>query len=66
MSLLKTAVYLGAMTGLPIGGKVLYDAFRRRLMKKAAAESALRTKGAAAESVLRPKGEAAKLSRRSE
>ena len=64
--LLKAAVYLVAMTGLPIGGKVLYDAFRRRLMKKAAAESVLRTKGAAAESALRMKEDAAKLSRRSE
>ena len=75
--LLKAAVYLGAMTGLPIGGKVLYDAFRRRLMRKAAAESVLRTKGAAAESALRTKEgaaesalrtkeDAAKLSRRSE
>lgn len=38
ISLLKTVVYLAAMIGLPVGGKLLYDAFRRSLLKKAAAE----------------------------
>ena len=34
-SVLKTAVYLGMMTGLPIGGKLLYDRLRRSLTGKA-------------------------------
>ena len=59
MSLLKTIVYLGAMTGIPVGGKLLYDAFRRSLMKKAMAETK-------AESARGPEREAAELSRPSE
>ncbi len=35
---LKTAVYLGAMIALPVGGKLLYDRVRRALLKKAAEE----------------------------
>lgn len=34
MSHLKTAVYMAAMIGLPVGGKVLYDRFRRSLVRK--------------------------------
>ena len=58
ISPLKTIVYLGAMIGLPVGGKLLYDTFCRRLMKKAIAE-------AVEESARRPEREEAELSRRS-
>lgn len=58
ISPLKTIVYLGAMIGLPVGGKLLYDTFCRRLMKKAIAE-------AVEESARRPEREEAEFSRRS-